>query len=83
MYESKFTCDVEKCFKNNYTDFFEIFEICTLATCVILSVDFMTKVRIFSKYFLMKNLISVTDVNDLFFLVYSSDNCEIDSYKPI
>lgn len=51
MYESKFTCDVEKCFKNNYTDFFEIFEICTLATCVILSVDFMTKLLMSMIYF--------------------------------
>ena len=44
MFQTKLSCDLETCYKNSYTDFFEIFEICTLATCVILSVDFLTKV---------------------------------------
>ncbi|CAI2355461.1 unnamed protein product [Caenorhabditis sp. 36 PRJEB53466] len=52
MYQSELLCDVETCFKNNYTDFLEIFEICALATCVILSVDFMTKLLMTMIYFL-------------------------------
>ncbi|EFP11118.1 CRE-ACY-4 protein [Caenorhabditis remanei] len=51
MFQTKLSCDLETCYKNSYTDFFEIFEICTLATCVILSVDFLTKLLMSLIYF--------------------------------
>uniref|UniRef100_A0A8R1HGL0 adenylate cyclase n=1 Tax=Caenorhabditis japonica TaxID=281687 RepID=A0A8R1HGL0_CAEJA len=43
MYHINFACDSKNCFTNSCGDLFEIFEICTLATCVILSADFLIK----------------------------------------
>ncbi|CAP29218.2 Protein CBR-ACY-4 [Caenorhabditis briggsae] len=72
MYQSKLSCDLESCFKNSYTDFFEIFEICTLATCVILSVDFLTKLVMSLIYFssfivlITMKLLSIDNNQNLF-----------------